>query len=91
MRIFSVPRPSKDASREIVLKMYRSLGAKLFPGIELPELPDSIVCNLAWRSPRAVQLAIREAFGRAAFEGRRLLDARDFPEVQVRTWKLGFV
>jgi ATP-dependent Lon protease len=91
MRAFSISRPSAAAARDIVLHMYRSTGSELMPGIELPDLEDPVIALLTPLSPRTVQLSLREAFGRAAYEGRRLLLAKDIPAIESGARKIGFV
>jgi ATP-dependent Lon protease len=91
MRAFSISRPSAAAAREIVLHMYRSTGSELMPGIELPDLEHSVIALLAPHPPRTIQLSLREAFGRAAYEGRRALVVRDIPAIDSGPRKVGFV
>jgi ATP-dependent Lon protease len=82
MRVFTIPKPSRDAAREIVLRMYSSMGRELMPGIELRDLEESVIRLLVPLAPRSVQLSLREAFGRAAFASRHTLSVLDFPVIK---------
>lgn len=91
MRQFSIPGLSADAARAVVTRMYRSTGAELMPGVELPDLEDAVIAILTSLSPRTAQLSLREAFGRAAFEHRHFLAAKDFPVIKSGPRKPGFI
>lgn len=78
MRIFSIAKPTREASRALARRIYLEIGRECMPGVGIPEPPAEVLDRLARLSPRSVQIVVREGFGRALYGERDAPVASDF-------------
>lgn len=93
LRCFAIAPPTEQQARRIVQKIYANIVVET-PSAAAIRLSRSAVDALVTLSPRRIQHALREAIGRAMYDGRKRVLERDIPlevDVGVDTKRIGFL
>ena len=90
MNVYEIPRPDRDASRQIAARLYAEIVGEHDWGFP-PELPEEVLDCVSSMPPRDMRKMVLAALGAAKLDGRDQLAVRDFEAARPgRARKIGF-